>query len=395
MSDTLNLRKSIQSLEKSEQFDGYTKVVVTVSEDVEYSAGDGTGRTLTLTCPFGSQKLADDLLLKVRGFQYQPYTSTGTHVDPAAELGDGVTVGNVYSGIFSKNVSHGPLYTADISAPGGEKVNYEYPYQSPQERIVTRNFKSVRSSLSIQAAQIAAEVEERKSEIESVKGQLIVQAGQIEAKVSKTGGDGSSFGWALDESSWTIKANGSDVLKATKSGLEVNGKIAATSGKIGGLAIESNYLSYNGQTWGGTNTQGLYIGPNGIQLGKNFKVDSAGNLTAASGTFTGNVYAGNIQYGGNYGTLPGSALTSHSVYGSQIGYNTISTAYTSNGINASLANADYAYGCVKGWNTIPALHAGSLDTNDLTIEKRQIDRATIRYMNSSGGVSTAKVLVWI
>ena len=96
--------------------------------------------------------------------------------------------------------------------------------------------------------------------------------------------------------------NGGTVLKADKSGLSVTGKITATSGVIGGLTIKDGYLSTNGQTWGGTNTNGIYFGPNGIQLGKYFTVDSSGNLTAYSGKFLGTVQAGSIDYGGNAGT---------------------------------------------------------------------------------------------
>lgn len=394
LSDTTNLKRSVSSLEKQDIFDGYTKVVISVSDDVEYSAGTGTGRTMTLVCPWGTQAMAEKLLSRVRGFQYQPFTASCAHLDPSVELGDGVTVGKVYSGVFTKDVSHGPLYTADISAPGGEKINYQYEYKSPQERKVERQNKEIRASLSIQADRITQEVTERQAQAEEFRATFEVQSQQISAKVSQTGGSSQSFAWELLADHSSFISNGTEVFRVDSSGAQVNGVIRATGGKIGGFDIQSNYLSYNGQTWGGTNTTGAYIGVSGIQLGKNFKVDMQGNLTAASGTFTGNVYAGNIQYGGNYGTLPGSALTSHSVYGNQIGYNTISTSYTSPGINTSLGYADYSYGCLKGWNTISALHAGSLDTNDFTIEGHQIDRKTIIYTNPSGGTSTANVLVW-
>ena len=92
LSDTTNLRRSVSSLEKQDVFDGYTKVVISVSDDVEYSAGTDTGRTMTLVCPWGTQAMAETLLSRVRGFQYQPFTAYGAHLDPSVELGDGVTV---------------------------------------------------------------------------------------------------------------------------------------------------------------------------------------------------------------------------------------------------------------------------------------------------------------
>lgn len=351
MSDTTNLRRSVSSLEKQDIFDGYTKVVISVSDDVEYSAGTDTGRTMTLVCPWGTQAMAEKLLSRVRGFQYQPFAASGAHLDPSVELGDGVTVGKVYSGVFTKDVSHGPLYTADVSAPGGEKINYQYEYKSPQERKVERQNKEIRASLSVQADRITQEVTERQAQAEEFRATFEVQSQQIAAKVSQTGGSSQSFAWELVADHSSFISNGTEVFRVDSSGAQVTGVIRATSGKIGGFDIQSNYLSYNGQTWGGTNTTGAYIGINGIQLGRNFKVDMQGNLAAASGTFAGNIYAGNIQYGDSAGYLSGSGLASHSVYGSQIGYNTISTAYTSGGINTSLGYADYANGVFNGWNT--------------------------------------------
>ena len=340
------------------EFDGYTKVVITVSEDVEYSAGVDTGRTLTLECPWGTQAMADNILESIRGFKYQPYTATDAILDPAAELGDGITANNVYGGIYTMSTRFGPQCRATVSAPSEEELDHEYPYVPKQERKVSRSLYNLSSELRVQAGLISAEVSERKSDVESINGKLTVQAGEISAKVNRTGGSSSSFGWVLDDSSWTIQANSRDILKATKNGLEVYGKITATSGKIGGFDIQSNYLSYNNQTWGGTNTTGIYVGPSGIQLGKNFKVDASGNLTAASGTFSGYVRAGSIQYGGSNGTLSGAALKAGSVYGGsggKIAGNSLSTFNLTGGINTSLGYADYSHGVFSGWNTAYAM----------------------------------------
>lgn len=395
LSDTTNLRRSVSSLEKQDVFDGYTKVVISVSDDVEYSAGTDTGRTMTLVCPWGTQAMAEKLLSRVRGFQYQPFTASGAHLDPSVELGDGVTVGKVYSGVFTKDVSHGPLYTADVSAPGGEKINYQYEYKSPQERKVERQNREIRASLSIQADRITQEVTERQAQAEEFRATFEVQSQQIAAKVSQTGGSNQSFAWELLADHSSFISNGTEVIRVDSSGAQVNGIIRATGGKIGGFDIQSNYLSYNGQTWGGTNTTGAYIGISGIQLGKNFKVDMQGNLKAASGTFTGNIYAGNIQYGGSAGYLSGSGLASHSVYGSQIGYNTISTAYTSGGINTSLGYADYANGVFGGWNTANYTKAHNLFVDkEMTLRDSIIGKKTLIVNTPNGGTETIRYLSW-
>ena len=241
MSDVINVRKSLSSLEKQDTFNSYSKVVVTVSDELEYSAGTDSGRTLTLDCPWGTQKMAEDILSRIQGFQYQPYTADGAHIDPAAEIGDGFAAGNIYSGIYSKNVSHGALYTANVSAPGGEKINYKYEYKTPTERKIERHYSEMKSTFKVQADQISAEVSARIEQGDDFNARLNVQADQISARVTKTGGDGSSFGWELLSDSWTVKAGYSTVLKITKAGMEVRGKITALSGEIGGVDIPSNY----------------------------------------------------------------------------------------------------------------------------------------------------------
>ena len=390
MSDIFYIGKKVQTVDTSPQFDSYSRVTIQVSDDIEYTAGTDTGRVMTLTCPWGTQKMAEDILAGLKNFKYQPYKASGALVDPAAELGDGITVNNTFSGIYSQNTTFGRMFHSDISAPSDEEIDHEYPYVSRQERKVTRQLYSMAAELKVQAGLISAMVEQQEGESSWLKSVLGIQSSQISAKVSKTGGDASSFGWVLDSSSWTISADGSDVLKATKSGLEVYGKITATGGRIGGFDITSNSLSYNNMTWGGTNTSGIYIGPSGIQLGKNFSVDSAGNLKAASGTFSGYVKAGNIQYGGSNGTLPGYALTSGTVYGGggeAIAGGSITTFNTGGGINTTLGYADFANGVFNDWNTAPVVRCECV-----RIGKDYFKPVTLYYTNASGGTSSVTVL---
>lgn len=413
---TTNVRRSADSLEKQPVFDGYSKVILKVSDDLEYVAGDDSGRTFTTSSPWGTQAMANRILSKIRGFQYQTYTASNAYIDPAAEIGDGVTIGKLYSGIFSKDVSHGPLYTANIAAPGEKKIDYKYPYKSTQERKVSREMRNLTAELRIQADRIAAEVAERKSQNEETRSLLEIQAGriatevaerksqgeefralfevqsqQISAKVNKTGGSASSFGWVLNDSSWTIQGNNRDILKATSSGLEVYGKVTATSGKIGGFDILSNYLSYNNQTWGGTNTQGIYIGSSGIQLGKNFRVDNSGNLTAASGNFSGNVNAGNIQYGGSSGYFSGSGLAAGSVKGGSggaISGGSLSTYNMTGGIKTSLGYADYANGVFNGWNVVSSIRIAER----FAFQRYDGGWETIKYKDHNGINRTLTVM---
>lgn len=392
--NTTFLGRRMRSFRSAPQFDGFSKVVIIVSDEIEYSAGSDLGRTLRLTCPWGTPEMARNILETVRGYQYQPYTAEGAMIDPAVELGDGVTANNIYGGIFTKKVKFGPLLTATVAAPEDEEINHEYPYKSKPNKEITREAKQLRASLAIEAAKIAAEVEERKSAVETLTAMLEIQATQIQAKVSKTGGDPSSFGWILTDSDWTIKANSRDILKATKNGLEVYGKITATSGKIGGFDILSNYLSYNNQTFGGTNSTGIYIGISGIQLGKYFKVDASGNLTARSGTFTGSVNAGSIRYGGDYGTFSGGGITGGSIYGNRLVGGTITTAYTSSGINSSLGRADAAYNVTHGGIDAHSIGANTLHGKYIYLNGKNLNTRTLSFVDGDGNSRSIRYVGW-
>ena len=394
MSNSVNILRNMVSFDKAEQFDGFSKVVIIVSDEIEYSAGTDTGRTLTLNCPWGTQDIANNILQSIKGFQYQPMTAENALVDPSVEIGDGISANGVYSGVYSLETKFNSNLPTTVSAPADEELYEEHTYVPKSEREVTRKFLDFQSQFRIQDGKISAEVEERKSDTKSIRATLEVQAGQITAKVNKNDGSSSTFGWALETASWRIFSGSNTVLKADKNGLEVKGVIRATSGEIGGFKITSNSLTYNNQTWGGTNSTGIYIGPSGIQLGKNFKVDSAGNLSAASGTFSGNVNAGNIQYGGNAGYLSGSGLASHSVYGSQIGYNTISTAYTSGGINTSLGYADYANGVFNGWNRARQIACDQISASQILFGGRNFGASTISYMGPDNKAHAINVVTW-
>lgn len=387
MSDVINVRKSLSSLEKQDTFNGYSKVVVVVSDEMEYSAGTDSGRTLTLDCPWGTQKMAEDILSRIQGFQYQPYTADGAHIDPAAEIGDGFAAGNLYSGIYSKNVSHGALYTANVSAPGGEKINYKYEYKTPTQRKIERHYSEMKSTFKVQADQISAEVSARIEQGNELTSRLDIQSDQISARVTKTGGSSSSFGWELLNDSWTVKANNTTVFKVTKSGAEVRGKITALSGKIGGFDIQSDYLSYNNQVWNGPNSRGIYIGVNGIQCGSEangVQITPTGNLYAENGYFRGSVSAGRIDYGGDDGYFNGGGITSGSIsggYGGQIYGGSIGNYAVSGGINTSLGYADFANGVFNGWNTASYVDAAVLFASSFYFKDYEVAWRTIKDGN--------------
>lgn len=425
----------------------WSRVVIQVDDDTSYTAGTDTGRTLTVAIPYGTQQMAEAILRRIRGQSYQPYSAGSSVVSPAAELGDAVEVRGVYGGLYKRTRNLDRLYTADLAAPGDEEVDHEYPYKSAQARQITRQRRQTKASLqvladkialevtareegqrqlsaaitvqadritqevsareegerqlsaaiTVQAGRISQEVTDRINATNYLSSQITQQAGQISAKVSKSGGDSRSFAWSLLDSDMVWYSSGTETVRFDASGAKIRGRIEALSGKIGGFDIGQDALSYNGQTWGGTNTWGGYFGVKGIQLGKNFKVDMAGNLEAASGRFTGEVYAGHINYGGDAGYLWGEAISEDSIsggWGGQIAGGTIGTFNTSDGVNTSLGYADFANGVFNGWNSARQIACDQMSAGEILLEGCKLSLGTIAYKGSDGKNHSQKVVNW-
>lgn len=396
MAESFNLLRRVKSLDTAPETDGYSGVAIFAGQDeagnnIEYFAGDRSGKVLEVTNEWGSQAQADAIYRKIRGFRYQPYKAAGTTIDPSVEIGDAVTIADTYGGVFLRATDYRDT-TSDLEAPSNEEIEHEFQIQSPTNRQYERFTRSVRSSLSITATKIAAEVEAREAADKAIRATLSVQADAIEARVTKEGGNSSSFGWKLLNDSWMVSGNGKNIFTVNRNGAKVEGEIRATSGKIGGFDIQEDYLSYNDQTWGGTNTRGCYIGSSGIQLGKNFKVDMSGKLTASSGRFEGTVYAGSIDYGGDAGYFSGSGLSSGSVGAGKIVGNSLSTGQFQGGVNTSLGYADFANGVFNGWNSAPSLSTGD---RGLVIGGHTIAIASTSFRDGNGGTVSLSYLTWL
>lgn len=359
-SQVISVARNAASLTAGKRATEYTKVILHVTDDVSYTVGNDLGLTMEYTHPFGTPEMARNILASISGYQHQSYDATSVLLDPAAQLGDGLDINGIYGCIVSMTSHYGTHFTADTGSPAIEEINQKAPYKSSQERQVDRKFLETYAKLSIQADQIAAEVEARKSDVEQLNSLLAIQADQIAAKVSQSGGNPASFAWEMYAAYMRFLANNKEILRLDSTGAVLTGIIKATGGKIGGFDIMSDYLSYNNQKWGGTNTIGFYLGVNGLQLGRNCKIDMQGNADLASANIRGTLRAGDLIYGGDAGYLSGSGLESHTVAGNRLQYNTVSTSYTSGGINTSLGYADYANGVFNGWNTAPSIYAGSV-----------------------------------
>jgi hypothetical protein len=115
----------ITSFSDNGKYKPISRVTLLVDDENSLTAGDDTGMEVIASCPHATQPMVNALLQAVKGYQYQAYEAGAANIDPAAELGDGVTVGGIYSPL-SKLSDDGRGY-AGISSPGEAEMEDEYP----------------------------------------------------------------------------------------------------------------------------------------------------------------------------------------------------------------------------------------------------------------------------
>lgn len=138
-------------------FDPVSKIVLKVDSENAVVSGDDFGTTIEADCPYATQDIADDLIQKVRGFVYRPFTAEDAIVDPSIELGDGITVDGVYTMLIRQELRFDGLMTSRIASPGEFEVESEFPYQTKEQQINYR-LSATGSRISKTADQIRLEV---------------------------------------------------------------------------------------------------------------------------------------------------------------------------------------------------------------------------------------------
>nr|DAF84783.1 MAG TPA: hypothetical protein [Siphoviridae sp. ctss15] len=109
------------------------------------------------SCPHATQPMVNALLQTMKGYQYQAYEAGAANIDPAAELGDGVTVGGIYSPL-SKLSDDGRGY-AGISSPGEAEMEDEYPSEGYITQEFNRKIAETRSLITKTSEEINLKVE--------------------------------------------------------------------------------------------------------------------------------------------------------------------------------------------------------------------------------------------
>ena len=157
MSDKYYVGGDITSFSDNGRYKPISRVTLLVDDENSLTAGDDTGMEIVASCPHATQPMVNALLQTMKGYQYQAYEAGAANIDPAAELGDGVTVGGIYSPL-SKLSDDGRGY-AGISSPGEAEMEDEYPSDGYITQEFNRKIAETRSTITKTSEEIMLKVE--------------------------------------------------------------------------------------------------------------------------------------------------------------------------------------------------------------------------------------------
>ena len=157
MSEKYFVGQDMTSFADNGRYKPISRVTLLVDDENSLTAGDDTGMEIVASCPHATQAMVNALLQTMKGYQYQAYEAGAANIDPAAELGDGVTVGGIYSPL-SKISDDGRGY-ADISSPGELEMEDEYPSGGYITQEFNRKIAETRSTITKTSEEINLKVE--------------------------------------------------------------------------------------------------------------------------------------------------------------------------------------------------------------------------------------------
>lgn len=159
-----------------------SRVTLFIDDEQAYTAGDDTGRELSGFCPSATQAMADNLLNQLKGYVYRGFSATAADIDPAVELGDGVTAGGLYS-VIAQSVDDDGYF--DLAAPKEPETEEEYPFAGPIQQEQRRKNVELYSLIAKNNERITLEVGKITTELENY-ATIEMTAESIELAVSQS-----------------------------------------------------------------------------------------------------------------------------------------------------------------------------------------------------------------
>lgn len=154
------LGQFVSDFERYDDIGPITAVELRVDEKQSIWAGDKNGYVLEVECPYGTQTMANNILASVQGKTYKSFRAKNAGLPITAELGDALTVNNVYTMFAYQHLNFGSNNRSEISAPGSHEAEHEFPYISSTQKELNRLDNGIRSYITKTNQEINLRIEE-------------------------------------------------------------------------------------------------------------------------------------------------------------------------------------------------------------------------------------------
>ena len=268
-------------------------VALVVDEENEYLAGDQSGYVLEITCPYGSQAMADNLLATLQGKSQPGYTAQNAVMDPAAELGDGVTVNGIYAPLVSRRVVFGSGHLGEISAPGESDLDHEYGAGNPVMREINRKLASTRSYIEKTSEEIRLGIEDAMDER---LAEMTVTLEGISTRIGDAEGNISSMTQTATGLESKIESVSGDVSSLKQTATTLESKISGVDGSV--TSLEQTVKSIKLEVANGEGSSTITLTGDGITA-QSQTIQFTGDIVFASDLTDGKtvISGDNIQTG--------------------------------------------------------------------------------------------------
>lgn len=195
MNGSVYVGKKALSLTEYEKTAPISGVILWVDDDNCYEAGDETGTVIEQDCPYATQEMANNLLATLKGYSYQGLEANGAKVSPVAELGDGLTIGGLYTQLAYQNIRFSTGEVMDVAAPGSDETLHEYKTEGQTTKQFTHQIAETKSLISKTSEEILLQVE---NELEGLSSSFSVQLDNITGRVNGLDGEFAELSLTLD-----------------------------------------------------------------------------------------------------------------------------------------------------------------------------------------------------
>lgn len=254
-----------------------SRVTLGYDSEIGYTNGNDTGHELRIeNNPYASQAICNDLYAALNGLQYVPYQLDGACYDPAAELGDWLTAGDVSSVLFAQTATHNVNFRCNVNAPGKEEASSEYPHLTTIERLQQKDEQlqkyienaetEFNSSIEQTRQQIVLEANRATGVEEQLSARITVNAESIASEVTRAENAEDALSSKIEQTAGSIRLSvtnsaSSSTITLTGDGIEAQSETITFTG---GVVFKSDLTDGTTTISGDNITAGKIQSKNGL-----------------------------------------------------------------------------------------------------------------------------------